>query len=154
MAGQLNASAAAAIAKSMDEVTADPNRIPGCVAVVVDRFGRTLFSHASGKRGVDTTEPMTLETVFWIASCTKMICGIAAMQLNEHERLLLDDADTLERYAPELKTVRILESIENGKVETVAKKNRITMRMLLSHTGIPFKIPHTWKHADDLQSWL
>ena len=83
MAGRLSDQAKAAIAKSMDEVTADPNKIPGCVAVVVDRSGRTLFSHASGKRGIDTSEPMTLENVFWIASCTKMIGGIAAMQLNE-----------------------------------------------------------------------
>ena len=57
------------------------------------------------------------------------------MQLHEQGRLDLDDADALERYAPELKNVRILKSIENGMVETVAKRNRITMRMLLSHTG-------------------
>ena len=142
MAGQLSDQAKAAIAKSMDEVTADPNKIPGCVAVVVDRFGRTLFSHPSGKRGVDTNEPMTLENVFWIASCTKMIGGIAAMQLNEQGKLLLDDADALERYAPELKTVRILKSIQNGKVETVEKKNRITMRMLLTHTGMMSSCVH------------
>ena len=65
-----------------------------------------------------------------------MIGGIAAMQLHEQGRLDLDDADALERYAPELKSVRILKSIENGRVETVAKRNRITMRMLLSHTGM------------------
>lgn len=135
MASQLSPSAVSAIAKSMDEITSDPNKIPGCVAVIVDKSGQTLFSHASGKRGVDTNEPMTLESVFWIASCTKMIAGIAAMQLHEQGRLDLDDADALERYAPELKSVRILKSIENGRVETVGKRNRITMRMLLSHTG-------------------
>lgn len=144
MAGQLDPSAVAAVAKSMDEVTSDPNRIPGCVAVVVDKSGQTLFSHASGKRGVDTNEPMTLESVFWIASCTKMIGGIAAMQLHEQGRLDLDDADALERYAPELKSVRILKSIENGRVETVAKRNRITMRMLLSHTGTSLKAQPSW----------
>ena len=58
------------------------------------------------------------------------------MQLHEQGRLDLDDADALERYAPELKSVRILKSIENGRVKTVAKRNRITMRMLLSHTGM------------------
>ncbi|KAL2047967.1 hypothetical protein ABVK25_011138 [Lepraria finkii] len=94
-----------------------------------------LFSHTSGKRGVDTNEPTTPENVFWIASCTKMIGGIAAMQLNEQGKLLLDNADALERYAPELKTVDILKSIQNGKLETVEKKNRITMRMLLTHTA-------------------
>lgn len=76
MAELLSASARDGIRKMMDETTADPNRIPGCVAVVVDRSGNTLFQHASGKRGVDTEEPMTLDSVFWIASCTKMIAGI------------------------------------------------------------------------------
>ena len=58
------------------------------------------------------------------------------MQLVEQGRLALDDADLVERYFPELKTVRVLEGIdENGKAETVAKKNRITLRMLLNHTG-------------------
>ncbi len=72
-----------------------------------------------------------------------MIGGIAAMQLHEQGRLLLDDADAVERYAPELKSVRILKSIENGRVETVAKRNRITMRMLLTHTGTSLKAQRT-----------
>lgn len=138
MVGQLSDQVKAAIAKSMDEVTADRNKVPGCAAVV----DSMLFSHASGKRGVDINEPTTLENVFWIASCTKMIGGIAAMQLNEQGKLLLDNADALERYAPELKTVHILKSIQNGKLETVEKKNRITMRMLLTHTGMMSSCVH------------
>ncbi len=136
MANLLSASASDGIRKLMDETTADPNRIPGCVAVVVDKSGKTLFQHASGKRGAETKAPMSLDSVFWIASCTKMIGGIAAMQLVEQGKLGLDDADLVESYCPELKHVRILKSIsEDGKAETVEKKNRITLRMLLSHTG-------------------
>jgi len=136
MANLLSASASDGIRELMDETTADPNRIPGCVAVVVDKSGKTLFQHASGKRGAETKAPMTLDSVFWIASCTKMIGGIAAMQLVEQGKLGLDDADLVESYCPELKHVRILKSIsEDGKAETVEKKNRITLRMLLIHTG-------------------
>ena len=109
----------------MDDITADPHKIPGCVAVVRD--GKPLFSHASGKKGIDTRAPMTLDNVFRIVSCTELIGGIAAMQLVEQGRLALDDADLVERYCPELKTVRILKGIdENGNAETVAKKDRIT----------------------------
>lgn len=142
MTGTLSDSAKNGIRTSMDHVTADPHKLPGCVAVVVDRDGQTLFSHASGKKGIDTKEPMTLDNVFWIASCTKMIAGIAAMQLVEQGRLALDDADLVERYCPELKSIRILKGIDdNGKAETVAKKNRITLRMLLNHTGISLELP-------------
>ena len=136
MADLLSSTAVDGIRQIMDETTSDANKIPGCVAVVVDKSGKTIFSHASGKRGADTNDPMTLDTVFWIASCTKMIAGIAAMQLVEQDKLALDDADQVEHYCPELKTVRIVKSIENGKVETVPKKNRITLRMLLNHTGM------------------
>jgi CubicO group peptidase (beta-lactamase class C family) len=41
---------------------------------------------------------MDLESEFWIASCTKMIGGIAAMQLVEQGKLGLDDADLVESF--------------------------------------------------------
>lgn len=103
--------------------------IPGVVFVVFDRDGEK-FAYAAGERGLTTSEPMTLETVFWIASCTKMVTGVACMQLVEQGVLSLDDADQVERLVPEIKDIRVL---EDGKL--VDKKQRITLRMLLSHTG-------------------
>lgn len=137
MAHSLSESAANGIRQTMDGVTADKKKIPGCVAVVVGKDGKTLFSHASGTRGADTKEPMSLDTIFWIASCTKMICGIACMQLWEEGKITdLDDADLVEKVCPELKSVKILKGVDpSGKPEFVEKKNRITLRQLLTHTG-------------------
>ena len=136
MAKVLSESSSANIRKVIDAVTADKSKIPGCVAVVVGKDGKIIFSHASGAKGVDTKEPMNLDTVFWIASCTKMIGGIAALQLCEKGKLNLDDADMVEGICPELKSIRILTDVdENGKAEYIDKKNRITLRMLLTHTG-------------------
>ena len=136
MATTLSEATSASIREAIDKVTADKNKIPGFVAVVVGKNGKLMFSHASGTRGLETQEPMTLDSTFWIASCTKMIGGIAAMQLCEQGKLALDDADLVEKIAPELKAVRILKSIDqNGKAEYVEKKNRITLKMLLTHTG-------------------
>lgn len=70
--------------------------------MVVSKDGKLVFSHASGTRGSERQEPMTLDSTFWIASCTKMIDGIAAMQLCEQGKLALDDADLIERFAPKL----------------------------------------------------
>lgn len=58
-----------------------------------------------------------------------MIGGIVCMQLVEQGKLSLDDADLAEKLCPELKEVKIL---KGGKL--VEKKNRITLRHLLSHT--------------------
>jgi CubicO group peptidase (beta-lactamase class C family) len=110
--------------------------IPGTSVVVVGRDGKELFAHAAGKRGVTGSEEMTLDNVFWIASCTKMITGIACMQLVEQEKLHLDDGDELERLIPELEDTHVL--TKDGQL--VSKNKKITLRMLLTHTGI-YPIP-------------
>jgi CubicO group peptidase (beta-lactamase class C family) len=79
---------------------------------------------------------MTLETVFWIASCTKLITAIACMQLVEKGKLSLDDADQAEKLCPELKQSKVLKGFdENHKPILESKKTGITLRMLLSHQG-------------------
>lgn len=105
--------------------------IPGVVVVVVGRDGKELFSHAAGKRGYGSDEPMTMDSIFWIASCTKMIVGIALMQLVEKGVLNLDDSEQVEKLCPELRDVKVLQ--DDGKL--VEKKRGITLRMLLSHTA-------------------
>ncbi|KAK7726592.1 hypothetical protein SLS63_007561 [Diaporthe eres] len=105
--------------------------IPGATVVVVDKDGEELFAHASGRRGMASTEDMTLDSVYWIASCTKMITGVACMQLVEKGLLRLDDGDQLEGLCPELKTLQVLK--KDGTFEE--KKKQITLRMLLTHTA-------------------
>ncbi|KAL8690009.1 MAG: hypothetical protein Q9218_004442, partial [Villophora microphyllina] len=162
----LKASASAEIRSVLDQATADTNKVPGCVFVVVNKDGKTLFEHASGRRGSDSKAPMTLDSIFWIASCTKMICGIAAMQLVEQGKLNLNDTDKIEELCPELKKIRILKNVdEHGEPEFVEKKARITMRMLLTHTagfgyaffnenlrrwGQPFGCDEFSGHANDI----
>ncbi|KAH6642088.1 beta-lactamase/transpeptidase-like protein [Boeremia exigua] len=117
---------------AVDEACADPKSdIPGASIVVVGRDGKELFAHAAGQRGVGAADPMTLENVFWIASCTKMIAGLACMQLVEQGKLHLDDGDEIEQLIPEFRELRVLQ--KDGKL--VPKNKKITLRMLLSHTA-------------------
>lgn len=106
--------------------------IPGVSVVVVGKDGKELFAHSAGKRGCNSSEPMTLENVFWIASCTKMVAGISVMQLVEKGVLKLDDGEQLEELCPELKDTKVLQ--DDGSL--VEKNKKITLRMLLSHTGM------------------
>lgn len=116
----------------VDEACADHTRgIPGATFVVVDKDGKELLAHSAGRRGSGSTEPMTLDNIFWIASCTKMLTGIACMQLVEQGKLSLDDVRQVEQLSPELKDVKVLQS--DGTL--VEKKKGITLRMLLTHTG-------------------
>lgn len=107
------------------------NDIPGATVVVIDKNGEELFAHSAGKRGLVSDEPMTVETVFWIASCTKLLTGIACMQLVERGTLKLDDGEHLENVLHELKEIKVLR--EDGTLE--AKTKKITLRMLLTHTA-------------------
>jgi len=84
----------------VDAVTKDADGAPGLVYCAVNRKGKLVFEHASGKLGLGKSEPMTMDTVFWIASCTKMITGIACMQLVEQGKLALDDVALVEKLAP------------------------------------------------------
>jgi CubicO group peptidase (beta-lactamase class C family) len=122
---------------AIDAATSSPStKIPGFVFVAVNKTGQEIISHASGHRGAETSEPMTLESVFWIASCTKMVAGIACMQLVEQGKLSLDDAESVGKIAPELKRVKVLKGFdENNKPILENKKTGITLRMLLTHTG-------------------
>ena len=105
--------------------------IPGTTVVVVGRDGEELFVRSAGTRGLASGQDMTLDNVYWIASCTKMLTGVACMQLVERGVLALDDGDQLEGLCTELQDLEVMRP--DGSLEP--KKRKITLRMLLSHTA-------------------
>ncbi|KAF2402912.1 beta-lactamase/transpeptidase-like protein [Trichodelitschia bisporula] len=129
----LSSQSISAIQASLDAATANPKSgLHGVVFVAVDKNGNELAKATSGTRAPDGEGgPMTPETVFWIASCTKMITGIAALQLVEQGKLSLDDPESTYKLAPELRDVKVL--AEDGTL--VERKGDITLRKLLSHTA-------------------
>ncbi|KAL4884561.1 beta-lactamase family protein [Aspergillus karnatakaensis] len=119
-----------------DSYTADPKRtIPGLVYGAIRNDGEPFFEYASGTVGISCSKKMTLDTVFWVASFTKLLTSVACMQLVEQGRLKLDDAEQVESIAPELAAVKVLRRRSDGEFELVDKQRRITLRMLLTHTA-------------------
>ncbi|QYT03301.1 Beta-lactamase class C [Trichoderma simmonsii] len=128
----LSAQTLSKLQDTVNKACSDPkNDIPGATVVVIDKNGEELFAHSAGLRGLASNDPMTLDTVFWIASCTKLLTGIACMQLVEQGTLKLDDGEHLENVLYELKDMKVLR--EDGTLE--AKNKKITLRMLLTHTS-------------------
>jgi CubicO group peptidase (beta-lactamase class C family) len=114
----------------LDEAVKDGS--PGLVFSAIDRSGNILVEHAAGTVGVDSSKPMDKDTtVFWIASCTKLVTVIAVLQLVEQGKIALDDADFVKKIAPELKEKKVY---ADGVTPTDQEKD-ITVRMLLSHTA-------------------
>lgn len=129
----VNQQAQDAVQKSLDSVTGDKSTgIAGLVFVAVDKQGKQIAASASGKKGLGPNRaPMDLDTVFWIASCTKLLATIACMQAVEQGKLSLDDHKQVYQLCPELEKVQVLK--DDGTLED--KKQDITLRMLLSHTS-------------------
>ena len=95
---------------------ADGN-IPGAV-LVVGHNGAVIYRKAYGERALEPKrEPMTLDTVFDLASLTKVVATtIAVMQLVEQGKVRMNDP--VAKYLPEF--------AQNGKED-------ITIRQLLTH---------------------
>ena len=117
--------------------------IAGVVALVV-RDGKIVHETVQGVQDVSTGVPMRRDSIFRIASQTKLIISVATMILVEEGRLLLDDP--LARYIPEYAETTV--AVLNGDEVIIKAANRqITIKDLLTHTsGIPGADPKLLAH--------
>lgn len=107
--------------------------LPGAVGMIVDRDG-VRFAQALGVTDADGKAPVAIDTPFQIASMTKALATVAAMQQVEAGRLSLDApiGDVL----PELADARVLTGFDaDGKPQTRPAARPITLRHLLTHTA-------------------
>jgi methyl acetate hydrolase len=108
--------------------------VPGLVVIAAAR-DRVLYQGVFGEAEVGRKRPMTADAIFRIASMTKPVTSVAAMQLYEQSRFALDDP--AEKYLPELANLMVIESFDPAtgtyKVRPAAKK--VTIRHLFTHTS-------------------
>jgi CubicO group peptidase (beta-lactamase class C family) len=122
-------------------------KLPGVVALVGDRGG-VLYAEAFGTRGVSDARPMTPDTPFWLASMTKAVTSVAAMQLVERGRMTLDDP--IGGLLPELAHPQVLTGFDDdGAAITRPATRAITLRHLLTHTA---GFGYDFMNADMLRS--
>jgi CubicO group peptidase (beta-lactamase class C family) len=112
----------------------DRNHVPGAVAVVVSP-ARTDFGSAFGLADLSTRRPMSRDAIFRIASMTKPVTSVAAMQLVETGRIGLDDP--VAAYLPELKDLMVFESFDaaTGGYTVRRAARPVTVRHLFTHTS-------------------
>ncbi len=112
----------------------------GIVAMAVDRDG-VIYRGAFGIADDVHDTPIGTDAVFRIASMTKPVTSVAAMQLVEQGAIALDESAA--HYLPELARAQVLERFdaERGTYELRPPASPITVRQLLTHTagfGYPF----------------
>jgi methyl acetate hydrolase len=126
----------------------DAREIPGVVAIAGSSKG-ILYEGAFGRRDLSRDQPMTADSVFWIASMTKAITCAAAMQLVEQGRLALDEP--IGKLLPDLADPQVLDGFAaDGKPRTRPARSKITLRQLMTHTaGFCYNL---WNA--DMDKWL
>ncbi|XUU61741.1 serine hydrolase domain-containing protein [Erythrobacter sp. HA6-11] len=113
--------------------------LPGAAGIVVNS-NDMLFEEAVGLADAANGTTMTLDTPCQIASMTKALISVAAMQLVERGVLELDAP--IEQHLPELANPQVLTGFDaDGTPQTRDAVRSITLRHLLTHTsglGYPF----------------
>jgi len=110
------------VADSIIQETIDKHEIPGAV-LLVGHDGQVVYRKAYGMRSLEPARsPMTVATIFDMASLTKVVATTTAvMQLVEEGKVRLNDS--VAKYIPEF--------AQNGK-------NDIAVRDLMTHySGLP-----------------
>src|SRR5688572_22207064 len=107
-------------------------RVPGIVAMA-QKAGGPVYEGASGVRALGEPAPMTLDTVFRIASMTKAVTSTAAMQLVEGGSITLDTP--VAEILPEWAELKVLEGWDGDEPVLREPRTTATIRHLASHTA-------------------
>jgi CubicO group peptidase (beta-lactamase class C family) len=121
VAGSAQGSTLPGVGAAMRELVAK-QEIAGAVTVVVGK-DRVLHLEATGAADLATGRPMAPDTLFWIASMTKPVTGVAVLMLQDEGKLKV--TDPVARYLPgfaDLKTPS-------------GKPANLTITQILTHTS-------------------
>jgi CubicO group peptidase (beta-lactamase class C family) len=110
------------------------DQLPGAVLAIVRR-GKLVHFEAYGYLDKAAGIPMRTDAIFNIASMTKPMAAVAALQLYEQGRLLIDDP--VSKYIPKFANmqVAVMDAKKENIVERVPAARKITMQDLFRHTS-------------------
>ena len=119
--------------------------IPGASLLAVDRSGTKYYSpldrlytdayllgkfryeRTFGKRSMKNDKPFDFDTVMAIASCTKLMTSISALQCVERGLVGLDD--DLASVIPELGSKKILTGFDSNQKDFILKENKVPITL-------------------------
>jgi len=118
------AQAIPAVAERMKEAVAQ-NEVAGAVTLVANKE-KILHLDATGRGDLSSETPLSRDAIFWIASMSKPITGVAVMIMQDEGKLSIDDP--VQKYIPEFANYKNADG----------QKATITIKHLLTHSsGMP-----------------
>jgi CubicO group peptidase (beta-lactamase class C family) len=114
----------------------EKKRVPGAV-VAIARNGKLVYFKAFGTQDPAKGTPMATDTIFQLASMTKIQAAVGALALTEQGRLPLQSK--LADHFPAFGTMQVGVPAPEGKFTTEPQKRPILIHDLFRHTsGIPY----------------
>lgn len=108
------------------------NQMPGAVLAVA-KNGKLVIYEAYGFRNKATNTPMTKDTIFELASMTKIMTAVSALTFYEEGNLTLKSP--VSRWFPQFKDMKVATLAADGSMTTEPAKNQITVQDLMRHTN-------------------
>ncbi|HEY1921495.1 MAG TPA: serine hydrolase domain-containing protein [Tepidisphaeraceae bacterium] len=100
----------------------DQQKLSGAVMLVADDH-QILHLSAVGQRDIERHLPMRTDTIFWVASMTKLMTSSGIMMLSDEGKLSIDDP--VSKYIPAFAALKT----------PSGKPANLTLRHLLTHTS-------------------
>src|SRR4051812_33460180 len=122
-------------ATRVDEVlqrAVESGTVPNVVATATSAEG-SIYEGAFGPKAVGKPEPVTVDTLYRIASMTKMVATVAALQLVEQGKLDLDAP--VSDYRPEFADLKVLDGWDGDTPRLRDPASQATIRQLASHSS-------------------
>jgi CubicO group peptidase (beta-lactamase class C family) len=110
----------------------EARKIAGAVTLI-GRHGRVGNVEAVGFRDLEAKAPMKADTIFRIASMTKIATAVAVAMLAEAGKLAVDDP--VEKLLPEFRGLKMVSKREGNTVTLADPPRPITIKDLLTHTS-------------------
>ncbi|MFO1500418.1 MAG: serine hydrolase domain-containing protein [Verrucomicrobiota bacterium] len=111
----------------------DSYKLAGYVAVIADKDGKVRFRNVAGYADVEGKRGMRADSLFWIASMTKMFAGASIMTLADEGKVSLDDP--VIRFIPQLERWMVIEEKDQSHLLLKPLVRPVSIRHLLSHTS-------------------
>jgi CubicO group peptidase (beta-lactamase class C family) len=108
------------------------NRVPGAV-VGIARHGKLVYLKAYGYRDEEKGLPMQVDTIFGLASMTKIMTAVGVLSLTEQGKLPL--YSPLTNYLPEFGSMKVAIQVADSSIRYEPQKRSIYIQDLLRHTS-------------------
>jgi CubicO group peptidase (beta-lactamase class C family) len=124
-----------ALDETFQAATRGPNRFTAGAVLTTANRDTTWTKSFGGVSAQDGAADMKDDTLMWVASCTKLMTTVAAMQCVEKGLFTLDE--NISRVLPEWKSPDILTGFDDKTGEPLLRKatKAITLRHLLTHSS-------------------